>query len=138
MSLNPEVIRSRCQEITDSVNRLDRIGHGSLKQFLDDQDLRDIACYRLQVAIEAALALCYHYAAKNLQQVPEEYAECFRVLEKSGLIHAPLSENLRKMARFRNLLVHMYWKIDYEAVFEIIKLHLQDLREFSEIMAELV
>lgn len=28
--------------------------------FFADQDALDVACYRLLVAIEAALALCYH------------------------------------------------------------------------------
>lgn len=35
-----------------------------------------------------------------------------------------LSMNLQSMARFRNLLVHMYWKIDYEKVYEILKKYL--------------
>lgn len=32
----------------------------SREAFLADQDALDVACYRLLVAIEAALALCYH------------------------------------------------------------------------------
>ena len=137
MSINPEIIRARCQEIVDSVTRLERIGQNSMEHFLKDQDLQDIACYRLQVAIEAALALCYHVAAKRLQAVPEEYAGCFRLLEGHGLIPRGLSENLQQMARFRNLLVHMYWKIDYEAVYGILRHRLGDLREFSALMATL-
>lgn len=135
MSINPEVIRTRCQEILDSVERLERLGQEPPDRFLADQDLQDIACHRLQVAIEAALALCYHLAAKKLHQVPEEYAECFTILEVRGALPPTLAENLRKMARFRNLLVHMYWKIDYQAVWDIIHTRLDDLREFTGLMA---
>jgi uncharacterized protein YutE (UPF0331/DUF86 family) len=35
------------------------------------------------------------------------------------------------MARFRNMLVHMYWKIEYEIVFDILQENLDDLRQFS-------
>jgi uncharacterized protein YutE (UPF0331/DUF86 family) len=42
------------------------------------------------------------------------------------------------MARFRNLLVHMYWKIDYVEVHKIIREHLNDLRAFSGIAAALI
>lgn len=42
------------------------------------------------------------------------------------------------MARFRNLLVHMYWKIDYEAVYDIIGDSVNDLRDFSREVMTLV
>ena len=81
--LDADLIRSRCRDITDSVERLLRIKTVPLNIFLEDQDQLDIACYRLQTAIEAALGLCYHIAAKQLRQVPEEYAQCFVLLEQA-------------------------------------------------------
>jgi uncharacterized protein YutE (UPF0331/DUF86 family) len=42
------------------------------------------------------------------------------------------------MARFRNLLVHVYWKIDYVQVYEIISTRLDDLRVFRTTMVELI
>jgi uncharacterized protein YutE (UPF0331/DUF86 family) len=42
------------------------------------------------------------------------------------------------MARFRNLLVHVYWKIDYVQVYEIISTRLADLRVFRTTMVELI
>ena len=44
---------------------------------------------------------------------------------------------LERMARFRNLLVHMYWKIDYQRVHEIIRHDLQDLRAFVTVVVRL-
>ncbi|MDL1959206.1 MAG: DUF86 domain-containing protein [Deltaproteobacteria bacterium] len=131
MKLDQELVLSRCQEIADSLNRLAQIGNEPKETFLQDQDLQDIGCYRLLVAIEAALALCYHIAAKMLSKVPEDYAGCFSMLGESEIISRDLSERLQKMARFRNLLVHMYWKIDYEAVYDIIGDSVNDLRDFS-------
>jgi len=132
MNLNPELIRTRCQEIEESLGRLEKIKAVKKEDFLKDQDLQDIACYRLLVAIEAALGLCYHVSAKQLKKVPEEYAECFAILSDAEMIPKDLSENLQRMARFRNLLVHMYWKLDYPAVYDLIQHHLVDLRRFSE------
>ena len=136
--LDPDLVRSRCQEITDSVERIRRIKALSLEIFLEDQDQKDIACYRLQIAIEAALGLCYHIAAKQLRQVPEEYAQCFVLLEQAGIITPELSGNLQQMARFRNLLVHMYWKIDYATVYNIIENNTDDLEEFSRQVVALI
>ena len=57
MSLNPDLIRTRCGEIEDSVSHLERLQVLSRDAFLADQDTLDLACYRRLVAIEAALAL---------------------------------------------------------------------------------
>ncbi len=129
--LNQELVRTRAQEISDSVARLRLIETLPLQAFLADQDTLDIACYRLQVAIEASLQLCYHVCAKQLRQVPEEYAQCFALLESAGVIPAELSTNLQKAARCRNLLVHMYWKIDYHLVHQVIRESLNDLEGFA-------
>ncbi|MEW6218603.1 MAG: DUF86 domain-containing protein [Thermodesulfobacteriota bacterium] len=137
MPLDPELVRTRCQEITDSVARLQRIGVEPLERFLADADLQDIACYRLQIAIEAALALCYHVAARRLRIVPEDYAACFRALAVHGLLPGDLAERLQRMARLRNLLVHMYWKVDYRMIRDIIQRHLGDLAQFVDLIVDL-
>ena len=136
--IDSDLMRSRCQEIMDSVERIRKIKTLPLEVFLKDQDQQDIGCYRLQIAIEAALSLCYHITAKELRKVPDEYAQCFVLLEEAGIITADLSGNLQKMARFRNLLVHMYWKIDYTAVYEIIENNTEDLEEFCRQVVELI
>ena len=136
--LDPDIVRSRCRDITDSVERLRCIKALPLNIFLEDQDQRDIACYRLQTAIEAALGLCYHIAAKQLRKVPEEYAQCFVLMEQAGIITPQLSGNLQQMARFRNLLVHMYWKIDYTAVYTIIENNIDDLEDFCRQIVALI
>jgi uncharacterized protein YutE (UPF0331/DUF86 family) len=138
MTLNPDLIRARCEEIDASLSRLEALRPLSRETFLSNQDTLDIACYRLLIAIEAALAVCFHVSAKRLHHVPEEYAGCFSSLERAGLITPELSTRLQQMARFRNLLVHVYWKIDYGQVYNIITTRLNDLRAFRTAMVELL
>lgn len=138
MSLNPDLIRARCAEIDSSLNRLEEFRRLPREQFLSNQDTLDVACYRLLIAIEAALALCFHVSAKRLHQVPEEYAGCFSALEQAGIIPTDLSIPLQQMARFRNLLVHVYWKIDYGQVYDVITTRLDDLRAFRAAIARLI
>jgi uncharacterized protein YutE (UPF0331/DUF86 family) len=131
VTLNADLIRARCTEIEDAVSRLERFARRSRDEFLADQDGLDVACYRLLVAIEAALAICYHISAKRLHKVPEEYAVCFGLLREAGIIPDDLTGRLQQMARFRNLLVHMYWKVDYSQVYDVIRKDLGDLRVFT-------
>ena len=51
MQLNPDLVRSRCNEIEESVQRLEALAARLPADFLADQDALDIACYRLLVAI---------------------------------------------------------------------------------------
>ena len=139
MTLDPDLVRTRCVEIEESLERLRTMRTGTGREaFLADRDAQDIASYRLLVAIEAALALCYHISAKQLKQVPEGYAECFSLLAAAGIIPQDLCERLRRTARFRNLLVHMYWKVDYGAVYDILGAPLDDIQAFSRIVARLL
>jgi uncharacterized protein YutE (UPF0331/DUF86 family) len=138
MSLNADLVRSRCTEIEDSIRRLERFQGLTKEQFQANQDTLDIACYRLLIAIESALALCYHVAAKRLRKIPEEYAECFEILCQAGLISGDLADRLQQMARFRNLLVHVYSKVDYGQVYETIRGNLGDLRGFVAAITRLL
>jgi uncharacterized protein YutE (UPF0331/DUF86 family) len=138
MTLNPDLVRARCAEIEESVGRLERFRPLTREAFLADRDAQDIASYRLLVAIEAALGLCYHIAARGQRKVPEGYAECFAILRDAGFIPADLSGRLRQMARFRNILIHMYWKVDYGRVYDVIQESLPDLRAFAAVAAGLL
>lgn len=138
MTLDPDIVRSRCTEIEESVGRLEQLAALSREQFLADRDSQDIACYRLLIGIEAALALCYHVSTRRLRKAPEDYAACFATLGEAGLVPEHLSERLQKMARFRNLLVHIYWKLDYGRVYEIMQSDVADLRQFASTMAALL
>lgn len=135
MTLNADLVRQRCGEIAESLARLENLRQLTRADFLASQDAKDIACYRLLLAIEAALALCYHWSARRLRTTPEDYAACFGVMAEAGLIPGALAERLQQMARFRNLLIHMYWKVDYERVYQVLQDDLGDLRDFSAMVA---
>ncbi len=131
INLNIEKVYAKFRDIRESIDRLLAFRDMSLDDFLKDGDKQDIASFRLIVATEAAIDICLHVAAKMLKQVPEEYSGCFKLLADHEIIDTDLSLRLVKMARFRNLLVHRYWEIEYARMYEIIcGPDLDDLIEF--------
>lgn len=74
MTLNPDVVRTRSAEIEESVERLESLAALPLAEFLSDRDAQDIACYRLLVAIEASLALCYHVSSRRTTPAVSDYS----------------------------------------------------------------
>lgn len=138
MTLNPDIVRTRCGDIEEACARLARFAAMPVETFVADSDAVDAASYRVLVGMEAALTLCYHVSAKRLRQVPEQYAACFDTLRDAGLLDPALTERLKAMARFRNLLVHMYARVDPARLHEILREHLEDLRAFSRVVAGLL
>ena len=64
--------------------------------------------HALQLAIEASVEIATHICAAEDLGTPSSYAEAFDHLEKAAIIDAPLGDDLRRMARFRNRIVHFY------------------------------
>jgi uncharacterized protein YutE (UPF0331/DUF86 family) len=67
---------------------------------------------------------------------PESYTECFRgVLERLGV---RCCRDLEALARLRNLLVHRYWAVKDEIVYNSVKKNFRCVEEFIERVRELV
>ena len=58
------------------------------------------------------------------------------ILEELDVISSDLAKRLKRMARFRNLIVHLYWQVDDAKVYEIIKKDLGDLEEYQRQIAK--
>lgn len=132
MKLDPERVAGFIADIRQSSSRLRSIGTMPEGEFLSDPDAQDIARSRLLTAVQAALGICYHICAKELDYVPKDYAGCFDKLGQAGVIDAQLATRLVQMARFRNRLVHLYWDTDYRQVHRIIRDDLADLETFVQ------
>lgn len=117
-------------EVNTSLKKLEKIKNLKEKEFLLNQEKIDSAKYNLIVVTEGIIDIANHIIAKEKARVPSDYTDTFDVLIEIGVIPEQLGENLKKMAKFRNLVVHLYWKIDDRKIYEIIKENLQDIRKF--------
>lgn len=86
----------------------------------------------LLLAIESVLDLGSHLISSEAFEPPTSYADIFRVLRDEGLVEEPLAERLMAMARFRNVLVHLYAEVDEDRVLKILRGSLGDLDAFVE------
>ena len=60
----------------------------------------------------------------------------FRVLQEVGAFPKDFLPKLIEMARFRNRLVHIYWEVDNEVIYQILKEDISDLEKFTEYFTE--
>jgi uncharacterized protein YutE (UPF0331/DUF86 family) len=118
--------------IADAQRRLRELGRLTEAEFLDDYRNTESAKYLLIVAAAAAIDLCNHLAARQGGRAPQDYADCFAVLDELDIITPDLTDRLKRMARFRNLIVHQYWRVDNRRVYQIIQDDLGDLDAFRQ------
>jgi uncharacterized protein YutE (UPF0331/DUF86 family) len=130
--VNLDRVRDLAGHLRDAVRRLGELGRLPRQAFVDDWRTTASARYLLIVATEAALDICNHLAARRGGRSPQDYPDCMRVLAEIGAIDAGLRDRLVKMARFRNLLVHLYATVDDGEVHRVIREDLGDLEEYLE------
>jgi len=108
----------------------------SHKDFVKDTILQGSAERFLQLAIESCLNIGNRilslYQFEKATDTPETYADIFIQLRNTGIIDGPFCDRLVKMAKFRNRLVHLYWEVEKEKVYEIIQGNLEDFSIFQE------
>jgi uncharacterized protein YutE (UPF0331/DUF86 family) len=86
------------------------------------------------VACEAALDICNHVVARRGGRSPADYADCIAILAELGAIDDQLKGRLVRLARLRNMLVHLYWRVDDRRLFRIVR---EDLVDFDAYLASL-
>ena len=129
-------VRTLSSELQGAVNQLEEISRLSFKDFSKDTFKIAAAKYFLIVGIESAIDLCNHVISKNRLRPPEDYADTFLVMNEEGFFSKDFTENLMKMARFRNRLVHIYWKIDVDLLYTILQEDLTDFETFLQIFSK--
>lgn len=128
--INIERIKKLSGEIKTALKQLRSIHEVGREEFFGDPDKIGSAKYNLILAIQSTIDICNHIVAKKGARAPEDYADCFRVLSEMGIIEAGFADRYIRMARFRNLLIHIYWEVDNEKVFGFLGSNLNDFENF--------
>lgn len=132
--INHVVITERLKHIKEGLENLKNFLKVSRKDFLNDRKLIGAVKYEIIKTFEAISSICSHIIVKKFGIRASSYAECFEILKEKKIIGKRLANNLCKMARFRNLIIHMYQRVDDKKVYEILKSGVRDIEEYIEII----
>jgi len=115
MALSDEVIRQRLQLLESYVQHLQGYRAQTHDEVLSDMSLTWAIEYGLQLSIQCVIDVCHYLVADLALGVPATSQEAIELLRDTGVFPAAFADTLVQMARFRNLLVHVYAQIDIEA-----------------------
>lgn len=129
-----ERLRSLLDRLDEELGHLRRLA-ASGETLLTDPDAMAGVKYRFVVAIEVCIDAGQHVISSERLRTPTDFADVFAVLSESGFVKAELLPSLQDMARFRNLLVHVYERVDDRQVVKILETRLSDLEAFRKQIA---
>ena len=123
------------QEYLEQVREFETIG---LREYSGDWKVQRIVERTLQMMIELCIDVSNHIISDSKLRIPVSYADTFKVLREAGLIDESLYGVMDKMAKFRNVVVHHYDKVDESIVVTILRKHLDDFVVFIDAMVAIV
>lgn len=137
--VDPGRIRALLDRLVEETANLRRLAALSNAELLADPDRMAAVKYRFLVAIETCIDVGEHIVSSEGLRAPESFADTFAVVAEAGYLPIDAVETLQDMARFRNLLVHVYEEVDDHRVVQILHTRLDDLDGFrSEIARRVV
>ncbi len=128
-----DIIASRLKLLAEYVDELQgyRERATSFRVYLNNKMLRRAVERALQVAAEVCLDIGRRLIALEGFRYPEHNRDVFQVLGEEEVVPQELLPALLDMARFRNLIVHDYARIDDAKVYAILKKRLGDLDQYA-------
>jgi uncharacterized protein YutE (UPF0331/DUF86 family) len=102
------------------------------RRYAADWKTQRIVERTLQMMVEICLDVANHIISDRGYRRPVGYADHFTVLRENGVLSARLAARMVKMAKFRNLIVHNYDRIDAAIVVGILKKNLSDFEDFQK------
>ena len=104
----------------------------TVAQYSADWKIQRIIERTLQMMIETCVDIASHIIADQEYRVPISYSDTFTILFDEKIIGERLFNGLRKMAKFRNIVVHHYDEVDAEIVIGILKKDLRDFESYKD------
>ncbi len=135
MPVDRDKIAEQLRLLKADLKKLKEKSRLSKRAYLSNGDAQAVVERRFQTATEACVNIGHHLISALGLSLAEDYASVFLHLAEGGVLSQGLAEQMADMARFRNLLVHLYWKIDHEKIHKEMKKRIQVLEKFAKEIA---
>jgi len=130
--LENSVLNRLFTQMDESLRKLRSLSKLSEDEFLSHYEKIDTSKYNFIVAIEAIIDICNRIISKRELGFPQDYSDVIKLMSQEGVLEGDLVGRLVEMVKFRNMLVHLYWKIENDRLYKYLKENLGDFEAFKE------
>ena len=104
----------------------------SVDDYKSDWKSQRIIERTLQMMIETCVDIAGHIISDKKYRIPESYADAFIVLRENGIFDANICRTMEQIAKFRNVIVHHYDRVDAEIVVGILRKRINDFNSYKD------
>ncbi len=128
-------IESKLEMLEEYVAILKGYQHHDVEDLMRDHTLRGAVERYIEVALECMIDIGEMIISKEKLKRPDTYRDVFLLLGEHGIQPDDFAKDLAPAAGFRNVLVHMYAKIDIDRLYYYLENNLEDIERFGEYIA---
>ena len=125
------LILRKLSALDEYLKQISEYANITSEAYAGDWKIQRIVERTLQLMIETCLDISGHIISDRKFRMPETYADMFRILVEKSILSESRVDAFEKMARFRNIVVHDYERIDPEIVIGIMRNNLGDFEDFK-------
>lgn len=119
-------------ELEEYLEQIKEYSDITVKEYSTDWKIQRIVERTLQMMVEICVDIASHIISDRKYRIPKSYADTFRVLQEENILEKGLFATMEKMAKFRNIAVHHYDKVDAEIVVNILKRDIGDFLNYRD------
>lgn len=137
--LNTQKIRNILADIEFNLKELRSLVSSGFEEFRSDRKNYGLAEHYLRRTLEGILTIGSHILSR-LPAKTKDYKQIILSLGEYGIIPVEFAERNKRLASYRNRLVHLYWEVTMDELFTVINQYLEDLylfcRYFQEVLKD--
>lgn len=126
------LILRKLSELDDYYRQINEYVSVTVEGYSKDWKAQRIIERTLQMMIETCVDVAGHIISDQGFRIPKSYSDTFSVLHENNILDEWLYSSLKKMAQFRNVVVHQYDKIDSTIVVGILQNELNNFVAFKD------
>jgi len=126
------LIGRKLSQVDTYLGQIKEFSKISGRAYKNDWKTQRIVERTLQILVEECIDIANHIISDKGMRLPTGYADAFQVLMEKAIINKNLFQTMERMAKFRNVVVHQYEKIDPAIVVSILHRHLGDFEKYKK------
>ena len=126
------LIGRKLTQLETYLGQISEFSKVSIAAYKSDWRTQRIVERTLQMLIELCIDIANHIISDEGMRLPSGYADTFAVLMENKVINRSLLKTMDEMAKFRNVVVHQYEKIDPAIVVSILHNNLKDFESYKK------
>ena len=137
-NMNKQDVEINFDTIDNNSEKLKILSCLSHDEFMADFRNLEAAIHLLQTSIQALVDISRYVIRSLGLPSADTYRQVPTVLADAGYLDVASAEIYDKMVRFRNLIVHHYYRVDPEDIYNILTVHLPDLQNWRTTLLEII